>query len=239
MSKSPVAIIILDGFGWREDDHGNAVNQANKPNFDRYMNEYPHATMQAAGLAVGLPEGQMGNSEVGHTNIGAGRVVYQSITRIDKAIADGEFAKNETLLETFEHVNTHDSALHLFGLVSDGGVHSHMRQLNAFIEEAKKNGVKRVYIHAFTDGRDVAPNSAADSIQELQNFLAEEELGEIATITGRFYAMDRDNRWPRVKRAYDALYHGIGNQAADPVQAVRDSYDEEIMDEFIEPIVVT
>lgn len=239
MSKSPVAIIILDGFGWREDDHGNAVNQANKPNFDRYWNEFPHATMQAAGLAVGLPEGQMGNSEVGHTNIGAGRVVYQSITRIDKAIADGDFAENEVLLGTFDHVKKHDSALHLFGLVSDGGVHSHMRQLNAFIEEAKKNGVEKVYIHAFTDGRDVAPNSAADSIQELQDFLANEKLGEIATITGRFYAMDRDNRWPRVKRAYDALYHGIGNQATDPVQAVRDSYAEEIFDEFIEPIVVT
>lgn len=239
MSKTPVAIIILDGFGWREDDHGNAVNQANKPNFDRYWNEFPHATMQAAGLAVGLPEGQMGNSEVGHTNIGAGRVVYQSITRIDKAIADGEFAENEVLLDTFDHVKTHNSALHLFGLVSDGGVHSHMRQLNAFIEEAKKNGVQKVFIHAFTDGRDVAPDSAADSIQELQDFLAEEELGEIATITGRFYAMDRDNRWPRVKRAYDAIYHGVGNQVTDPVQAVRDSYKEEIFDEFIEPIVVT
>ncbi len=239
MSKSPVAIIILDGFGWRQEDHGNAVNQAKKPNFDRYWNDYPHATMKASGLAVGLPEGQMGNSEVGHTNIGAGRVVYQSITRIDKAIADGDFAKNEVLLDTFQHVKTHDSALHLFGLVSDGGVHSHMRQLNAFVQEAKKNGVEKVYIHAFTDGRDVAPNSAADSIQELQDFLADEELGEIATVTGRFYAMDRDNRWPRVKRAYDAIYHGVGHQATDPVQAVRDSYAEEIFDEFIEPIVVT
>ena len=168
MSKSPVAIIILDGFGCRKEDHGNAVNQANKPNFDRYWNEFPHATMLASGLAVGLPEGQMGNSEVGHTNIGAGRVVYQSITRIDKAIADGEFAKNEVLLNTFNYVKEHNSALHLFGLVSNGGVHSHQRQLNAIIQEAKKNGIEKIYIHAFTDGRDVAPDSAAGFIQELQ-----------------------------------------------------------------------
>lgn len=201
MTKSPVAIIILDGFGWREDDHGNAVNQANKPNFDRYWNEFPHSTMLASGLAVGLPEGQMGNSEVGHTNIGAGRVVYQSITRIDKSIHDGEFAKNENLLNTFNYVKENDSALHLFGLVSDGGVHSHQRQLNALITEAKKNGVEKVYIHAFTDGRDVAPDSGAGFIEELQDFLTAEGIGEIATVTGRFYAMDRDNRWPRVKKS--------------------------------------
>ena len=239
MSKTPVAIIILDGFGWRPDDHGNAVNQANKPNFDRYMAEFPHATMKASGLEVGLPEGQMGNSEVGHTNIGAGRVVYQSITRIDKSIADGDFAENEVLLNTYKYVNEHNSALHLFGLVSDGGVHSHQRQLNAMIQEAKKNNVERIYIHAFTDGRDVAPNSAVESIQELEDFLAAEGIGEIATITGRFYAMDRDNRWPRVKRAYDAIYHGEGNHATDPVQAVKDSYAEEVFDEFIEPVVLT
>lgn len=239
MSKSPVAIIILDGFGWRPDaDEGNAVNQANKPNFDRYWNEFPNSTMQASGLAVGLPEGQMGNSEVGHTNIGAGRVVYQSITRIDKAIETGDFAANEKLKNTFNHVNEHDSALHLFGLVSDGGVHSHQRQLNAFIEEAKENNIERVYIHAFTDGRDVAPDSAADSIQELEDFLKDQELGEIATVSGRFYAMDRDNRWPRIKRAYDAIYHGEGNHAEDAVQAVKDSYEEEIFDEFIEPTVI-
>lgn len=239
MSKSPVAIIILDGFGWRPDaDEGNAVNQANKPNFDRYWNEFPNSTMQASGLAVGLPEGQMGNSEVGHTNIGAGRVVYQSITRIDKAIETGDFAANEKLKDTFNHVNEHDSALHLFGLVSDGGVHSHQRQLNAFIEEAKENNIERVYIHAFTDGRDVAPDSAADSIQELEDFLKDQELGEIATVSGRFYAMDRDNRWPRIKRAYDAIYHGEGNHAEDAVQAVKDSYEEEIFDEFIEPTVI-
>ena len=238
MTKSPVAIIILDGFGWREDDHGNAVNQANKPNFDRYWNEFPHNTMQASGLAVGLPEGQMGNSEVGHTNIGAGRIVYQSITRIDKAIEDGEFAKNDVLLDTFNYVKQKDSALHLFGLVSDGGVHSHQRQLNAIIQEAKNNGIERVYIHAFTDGRDVAPDSGAESIKELQEFLAQEGVGEIATVSGRFYAMDRDNRWPRIKKAYDAIYHGEGNHATDPVEAVKDSYKEEVYDEFIVPTVI-
>lgn len=238
MTKSPVAIIILDGFGWREDDHGNAVNQANKPNFDRYWNEFPHNTMQASGLAVGLPEGQMGNSEVGHTNIGAGRIVYQSITRIDKAIEDGEFAKNDVLLDTFNYVKQNDSALHLFGLVSDGGVHSHQRQLNAIIQEAKNNGIERVYIHAFTDGRDVAPDSGAESIKELQEFLAQEGVGEIATVSGRFYAMDRDNRWPRIKKAYDAIYHGEGNHATDPVEAVKDSYKEEVYDEFIVPTVI-
>src|SRR5699024_10185611 len=238
MTKSPVAIIILDGFGWREDDHGNAVNQANKPNFDRYWNEFPHNTMQASGLAVGLPEGQMGNSEVGNTNIGAGRIVYQSITRIDKAIEDGEFAKNDVLLDTFNYVKQKDSALHLFGLVSDGGVHSHQRQLNAIIQEAKNNGIERVYIHAFTDGRDVAPDSGAESIKELQEFLAQEGVGEIATVSGRFYAMDRDNRWPRIKKAYDAIYHGEGNHATDPVEAVKDSYKEEVYDEFIVPTVI-
>lgn len=238
MTKSPVAIIILDGFGWREDDHGNAVNQANKPNFDRYWNEFPHNTMQASGLAVGLPEGQMGNSEVGHTNIGAGRIVYQSITRIDKAIEAGEFANNDVLLNTFDYVKQKDSALHLFGLVSDGGVHSHQRQLNALIQEAKKNGIERIYIHAFTDGRDVAPDSGADSIKELQEFLAAEGIGEIATVSGRFYAMDRDNRWPRIKKAYDAIYHGEGNHASDPVEAVNNSYKEEVYDEFIVPTVI-
>lgn len=238
MTKSPVAIIILDGFGWREDDHGNAVNQANKPNFDRYWNEFPHNTMQASGLAVGLPEGQMGNSEVGHTNIGAGRIVYQSITRIDKAIEAGEFANNDVLLNTFDYVKQKDSALHLFGLVSDGGVHSHQRQLNALIQEAKKNGIERIYIHAFTDGRDVAPDSGADSIKELQEFLAAEGIGEIATVSGRFYAMDRDNRWPRIKKAYDAIYHGEGNHASDPVEAVENSYKEEVYDEFIVPTVI-
>lgn len=238
MSKAPVAIIILDGFGWREEEYGNAVAQAKKPNFDRLWNEYPHSTMKASGLEVGLPEGQMGNSEVGHTNIGAGRVVYQSITRIDKAIKDGEFQTNEALNGAFSHVKENDSALHLFGLVSDGGVHSHQRHLTSLIETAKDNGVEKVYIHAFTDGRDVAPNSARQFISELQEVVTDLGLGEIATVSGRFYAMDRDTRWPRVKRAYDAIFHGEGVQTADPVEGVEVSYKNEIMDEFIEPMVV-
>lgn len=239
MSKAPVAIIILDGFGCREEDYGNAVNLANKPNFDRYWNEFPHSTMKASGLAVGLPEGQMGNSEVGHTNIGAGRVVYQSITRIDKAIQDGEFSQNEKLLKTFKKVKDNHAALHLFGLVSDGGVHSHFRHLTFLIQEAKKHGLDKVYIHAFTDGRDVAPDSGAGFIEELEDFLEKEGLGEIATISGRFYAMDRDTRWPRIKKAYDAIFHGEGHQATDPVQAVKNSYATDTYDEFIEPIVIT
>jgi 2,3-bisphosphoglycerate-independent phosphoglycerate mutase len=238
MSKAPVAIIILDGFGWREEEYGNAVAQAEKPNFDRYWNEYPHNTMQASGLAVGLPEGQMGNSEVGHTNIGAGRVVYQSITRIDKAIEDGEFETNEAFNGAIDHVKDNDSALHLFGLVSDGGVHSHQRHLTALVEAAKKKGVDKVYIHAFTDGRDVAPDSAARFIDELQTIVNDLGVGEIATISGRFYAMDRDTRWPRVKRAYDAIFHGEGVKATDPVEAVKASYANDTMDEFIEPIVI-
>ncbi|GEN51188.1 2,3-bisphosphoglycerate-independent phosphoglycerate mutase [Alkalibacterium pelagium] len=238
MSKAPVAIIILDGFGWREEEYGNAVAQAEKPNFDRYWNEYPHNTMQASGLAVGLPEGQMGNSEVGHTNIGAGRVVYQSITRIDKAIEDGEFETNEAFNGAINHVKDNDSALHLFGLVSDGGVHSHQRHLTALVEAAKKKGVDKVYIHAFTDGRDVAPDSAARFIDELQTIVNDLGVGEIATISGRFYAMDRDTRWPRVKRAYDAIFHGEGVKATDPVEAVKASYANDTMDEFIEPIVI-
>lgn len=238
MSKAPVAIIILDGFGWREEEYGNAVAQANKPNFDRYWNDYPHNTMMASGLAVGLPEGQMGNSEVGHTNIGAGRVVYQSITRIDKAIQDGEFATNEALNNAISHVKEHDSALHLFGLVSDGGVHSHQRHLTALVEAAKDKGVDKVYIHAFTDGRDVAPDSGARFIEELQDIVTDLGVGEIATISGRFYAMDRDTRWPRIKRAYDSIFHGEGIKAIDPVQAMKDSYANEKMDEFVEPVVI-
>lgn len=238
MSKSPVAIIILDGFGWRDEEYGNAVKQAHKPNFDRYWNEFPHSTMTASGLAVGLPEGQMGNSEVGHTNIGAGRIVYQSITRIDKAISDGEFQSNEVLLSTFDHVKSHDSVLHLFGLVSDGGVHSHQRQLNALVELAKDQGIEEIYIHAFTDGRDVAPDSAIDQIEELERELHSIGTGKIATVSGRFYAMDRDNRWERIKKAYDAIYHGIGNIADSATEAIQNSYADEVFDEFIVPTVI-
>jgi len=195
MSKAPVAMIILDGFGLRNEVMGNAVAQANKPNFDRYWNEFPHSQLKASGLDVGLPDGQMGNSEVGHTNIGAGRIVYQSLTRIDKAIADGEFQKNEALLDAMNYAIAHDSALHLFGLLSDGGVHSHQNHLYALLETAKAKGVKKTFVHAFLDGRDVPPTSAAGYMQELVDKMAELNYGEVATVSGRFYAMDRDKRW--------------------------------------------
>ncbi|WP_314068443.1 2,3-bisphosphoglycerate-independent phosphoglycerate mutase [uncultured Vagococcus sp.] len=238
MSKAPVAIIILDGFGQREETVGNAVAQANKPNFDRYYNEFPHATMKAAGLDVGLPEGQMGNSEVGHTNIGGGRIVYQSLTRIDKAISDGEFQKNDILNSAMTYAIENNSALHLFGLLSDGGVHSHQNHLYALLETAKAKGVKETYVHAFLDGRDVAPTSGAGFMKELVAKMAEINYGQVATVSGRFYAMDRDKRWERVEKAYNALVLGEGVKATDPVEAIEASYAEGINDEFVLPTVI-
>lgn len=238
MSKKPVAIIILDGLGWREETYGNAVAQANKPNFDRYWNEYPHSTMQASGLAVGLPEGQMGNSEVGHTNIGAGRVVYQSITRIDKAIEEGELERNASYKEALDHVRRNGSALHLIGLVSNGGVHSHIRHLYALLDIAKKNGVEKVYIHAFTDGRDVAPDSGAGFIRELEEETKKIGVGKLATVTGRFFGMDRDNRWRREEEAYDAIFHGKGKRSEDAVKSIQEAYSNHEFDEFLHPIVL-
>lgn len=238
MSKSPVAIIILDGYGKRDETVGNAVAQANTPNFDRYWETFPHSTLKAAGLDVGLPEGQMGNSEVGHTNIGAGRIVYQSLTRIDKAITDGEFQTNDVLIEAMDHAIKNDSALHLFGLLSDGGVHSHQNHLYALLETAKEKGVKETYVHAFLDGRDVAPTSGAGFMQELVDKMVELSYGKVATVTGRFYAMDRDKRWERVEKAYNALVNGEGVKATDPVQAIKDSYANGVNDEFVLPIVI-
>ncbi|MGO2100664.1 2,3-bisphosphoglycerate-independent phosphoglycerate mutase [Vagococcus salmoninarum] len=238
MSKAPVAIIILDGFGQREETVGNAVAQANKPNFDRYYNEFPHSTMKAAGLDVGLPEGQMGNSEVGHTNIGGGRIVYQSLTRIDKAITDGEFQTNETLVKAMDHAIANDSALHLFGLLSDGGVHSHQNHLYALLETAKAKGVKETFVHAFLDGRDVAPTSGVGFMKALVAKMAELNYGKVATVTGRFYAMDRDKRWERVEKAYNALVLGEGIKATDPVAAIEASYADGKNDEFVLPIVI-
>ena len=238
MTKSPMAIIILDGFGWRPEVEGNAVALAKKPNFDRYYNEYPHTTLKAAGLDVGLPEGQMGNSEVGHTNIGAGRIVYQSLTRIDKAIVDGDFATNEALSGAFSHVTENKSALHLFGLLSDGGVHSHINHLIALVENAKAQGIEKVYVHAFLDGRDVAPDSAPGYIATLEEKLAEIGVGEIATVSGRYYAMDRDTRWERVELAYNAIMHGEGPKLASAKDVVEASYKEKVMDEFVIPSVI-
>ncbi|WP_028124765.1 2,3-bisphosphoglycerate-independent phosphoglycerate mutase [Eremococcus coleocola] len=238
MSKAPVAIIILDGFGCRKEIVGNAVAQAKKPNFDRYYKEFPHATMKASGLDVGLPDGQMGNSEVGHTNIGAGRIVYQSLTRIDKAIADGEFMTNEALNHAFQHALDNDSALHLLGLLSDGGVHSHINHLLALIDTAKAKGLKKVYIHAFMDGRDVDPKAGPGYIKTLEDHIAKVGLGQIATVSGRYYAMDRDKRWDRVQLAYEALVHGKGSRFESAQAVLDNNYSKEVYDEFIVPGVV-
>lgn len=238
MSKAPVAIIILDGFGKRDEITGNAVAQANKPNFDRYWDQFPHNQLKASGLDVGLPDGQMGNSEVGHTNIGAGRIVYQSLTRIDKAIEDGEFQTNEPLNNAMAYSVDKDSNLHLFGLLSDGGVHSHQNHLYALLDMAKAKGIKHTYVHAFLDGRDVAPDSAVKYMTELVAYMDKINYGEVATVSGRFYAMDRDKRWERVEKAYQALVSGEGVSATDPVEAIKASYANEVMDEFVLPIVI-
>lgn len=238
MSKSPVAIIILDGFGLRNETVGNAVAQANKPNFDRYMETYPHGQLKAAGLDVGLPEGQMGNSEVGHTNIGAGRIVYQSLTRIDKAIEEGKFQKNPVLSRAMNQTLEHHSDLHLFGLLSDGGVHSHINHLISLLETAKEKGIRNVFIHAFLDGRDVAPDSGIHYVEQLEKAIEKIGMGQIATVSGRFYAMDRDKRWERVEKAYNAIAHGEGVKAASAVEAVKASYEQGKMDEFVIPAVI-
>lgn len=234
----PVALLILDGFALRDETYGNAVAQANKPQFDRYWNHYPHATLEASGLAVGLPEGQMGNSEVGHLNIGAGRVVYQDLTRITKSIKEGDFYDNETLVAAFDHARKHGTQVHLFGLLSDGGVHSHIKHLYAILELAKRKDFDRVYIHAFLDGRDVSPDSAVDYIEQLQAKIAEIGVGKIATVQGRYYAMDRDKRWERVEKAYRVMAYGDGPAYTDPLKAVKESYEKSIMDEFVMPTVI-
>ncbi|MBA4496187.1 2,3-bisphosphoglycerate-independent phosphoglycerate mutase [Paenactinomyces guangxiensis] len=234
----PVLLCILDGFALREEIHGNAVAQAKKPNFDRYWNEYPHTTLQASGNAVGLPEGQMGNSEVGHLNIGAGRVVYQDLTRVSKAIKEGRFFENETFLNAIRHVKENNSRLHFYGLLSDGGVHSHIDHLFALLELAAREKLEKVFVHAFLDGRDVAPDSAVRYIEELQDKIRELGVGKIATIQGRYYAMDRDKRWERTEKSYRAMVYGEGPAYRDPVQAVKESYEKSIYDEFVMPTVI-
>lgn len=239
MPKQPVALIILDGFAFREEVKGNAVAQAHKPNFDRYWNSYPHATLVASGEAVGLPDGQMGNSEVGHLNIGAGRVVYQSLTRIHKSIREGDFFHNEQLLAAIEHAKAHGSKLHLMGLLSDGGVHSHYEHLFALLKLAKANGLQQVYVHGFLDGRDVGPTTALDYILETEKQMTEIGIGKFASIHGRYYAMDRDRRWERVQLSYNALVDGIGQTAASATAGVQSSYDRDVADEFVIPFVMT
>ena len=238
MAKQPTALIILDGFANREEEHGNAVKQANKPNFDRYYNKYPHNELSACGLDVGLPEGQMGNSEVGHLNIGAGRVVYQSLTRINKSIEDGDFFEIEALKEAMQHVVKNDSTLHLMGLLSDGGVHSHYKHLFALLELAKKQGVKKVYVHGFLDGRDVDQKSAIRYIEETENKFEEIGIGQFASISGRYYAMDRDNRWDREEKAYNAMSNGEGPVYPTAVEGVEANYKDGLTDEFVVPFIV-
>lgn len=233
-----VALIILDGFALREEIEGNAIAQAEKPNFDRYWAKYPHNTLHVSGESVGLPDGQMGNSEVGHLNIGAGRIVYQSLTRINKAIEDRSLFSNDVLLEAIERAKANNRALHLFGLLSDGGVHSHQDHLFALLEMAQENGLEKVYVHTFLDGRDVGPQTALPYLEATEEKMQALGIGEIATVSGRYYAMDRDRRWERVKLAYDAITYGEGNKATSAKEAVEQSYEAEIYDEFVLPTVI-
>ncbi len=239
MNKKPYALIIMDGYGVNERHEGNAIYAAKTPNMDKYMAECPNTIIHASGMDVGLPEGQMGNSEVGHTNIGAGRIVYQELTRITKSIDDGDFFENETLVAAVENCKKNNSALHLMGLLSDGGVHSHIKHLFGLLELAKKNGLEKVFVHCFMDGRDVSPTSGAGFVEMLVEKMRNLEVGKIATVMGRYYAMDRDNRWERVSEAYKAMVFGEGNKDTSAVNAVNKSYNEDITDEFVAPTVIT
>ncbi len=237
--KKPLALIILDGFGYNSSDYGNAVAAAKTPNLDKLFGTCPHTLIGASGMDVGLPDGQMGNSEVGHTNIGAGRIVYQELTRITKSIKDGDFFQNEAFSAAVENCKKNGSALHLMGLMSDGGVHSHNTHLFGLVELAKRAGLEKVFVHCFMDGRDVPPTSGKDFIAELQEKLKEIGVGKIATISGRYYAMDRDNRWERVEKAYAAMVYGEGNVNPCPVDTMEKSYAADVTDEFVLPTVCT
>lgn len=241
--KKPLVLIIMDGFGINPETKGNAITFAKTPNLDKYFAEYPTTQIGASGMDVGLPDGQMGNSEVGHTNIGAGRVVYQELTRITKSIQDGDFFKNETLVAAMQNCKSKGSALHLLGLVSNGGVHSHNAHLYALLQMAKDFGLTRVFVHALLDGRDVPPTSGAGYLKELQDKITAIGVGKIATVAGRYYGMDRDTQWGRVEKAYNAMVCGEGIQADDPIAAVEKSYQtidaegKNITDEFVVPTV--
>ena len=238
MSKKPTVLMILDGYGLNENKEANAVAEAKTPVMDKLMKEYPFVKGNASGMAVGLPEGQMGNSEVGHMNMGAGRIVYQELTRITKEIQDGDFFKNEAMLEAIENCKKNGSALHCFGLLSDGGVHSHNTHLYGVLEMAKRNGLENVYVHLFLDGRDTAPTSGKGFIEELLAKMNEIGVGKVASISGRYYAMDRDNRWDRVQKAYNAIVMGQGNTADSAIDAIDASYKEDVTDEFVVPTVI-
>ena len=238
MSKKPTVLMILDGYGLNDNCEHNAVCEAKTPVMDQLMKDYPFVKGEASGMAVGLPEGQMGNSEVGHLNMGAGRIVYQELTRITKEIQDGDFFKNEALLTAVNNAKEHDSALHLFGLLSDGGVHSHNTHLYGLLELAKREGLTKVFVHCFLDGRDTPPASGKDFIQALNDEMEKIGVGQIASVMGRYYAMDRDNRWDRVEKAYNAMTKGEGVQAECAVCAVKESYENDVTDEFVVPTVV-
>ncbi|MCI5649994.1 MAG: 2,3-bisphosphoglycerate-independent phosphoglycerate mutase [Fusicatenibacter sp.] len=238
MSKKPTVLMILDGYGLNTTCEHNAVCEAKTPVMDQLMSQCPYVHGQASGMAVGLPEGQMGNSEVGHLNMGAGRIVYQELTRITKEIQDGDFFKNEALLAAVRNAKENDSALHMFGLLSDGGVHSHITHVYGLLELAKREGLTKVYVHCFLDGRDTPPASGKSYIEQLQAKMKEIGVGEIGVVSGRYYAMDRDNRWDRVELAYRALTKGEGVKGTDAAKAVQDSYDNGKTDEFVMPTVI-
>ena len=238
MSKKPVALIIMDGFGHNPSDYGNAIHAAKKPNLDKYM-QGPNTLIGASGLDVGLPDGQMGNSEVGHTNIGAGRIVYQMLVKITKDIEDGKFFENPAISAAMDTCKEKGTALHLMGLLSDGGVHSHITHLYGLLELAKQQGLEKVYVHCFLDGRDTPPASGKEYVDQLEAKMKEIGVGEVASVSGRYYAMDRDNRWDRVEKAYAALTRGEGDTAASATEGIQASYDKEVTDEFVVPFVVT
>ena len=238
MDKKLMMLMILDGFGINEKEQGNAVKLAKKPNIDKLLKTCPTTTIYTSGLKVGLPEGQMGNSEVGHTNIGAGRIVYQELTKITKSIEDGDFFGNQALNRAIENCKKYNSNLHVMGLLSDGGVHSHERHLYAILELAKRKDFDNVYVHCFMDGRDTPPTSGEAYITKLEEKIKEKGVGKIASISGRFYAMDRDKRWQRIEKAYNAMVKGEGIKSTSALQAVESSYQKEVFDEFIEPTVI-
>ncbi len=237
--KKPVMLMILDGWGLNDHrNEKNAITAANPENFNKYWNEYPHTTLLASGEAVGLPDGQMGNSEVGHLNIGAGRVIYQPLVKISKAIKEGTILENEAIKSLMERTKNKDKGFHLMGLLSDGGVHSHIQHLFGLLEMAKKKGLKKVFVHAILDGRDTPPKSALNYIEQLENKMKEIGIGEIATISGRYYTMDRDNRWDRIEKAYATIVDGEGDKNLTAKKAIEISYSEELTDEFIKPTTI-
>lgn len=237
--KSPLALVIMDGFGYRADRTGNAIAAAKTPNIDKLLKTCPNTHIGASGMDVGLPEGQMGNSEVGHTNIGAGRIVYQELTRITKSIQDGDFFENEAFMNAVTNCQWNDSTLHIFGLMSDGGVHSHIDHICALLDLAKRNGLWKVCVHCFMDGRDTPPTSGITFVQKIKDKIDEIGIGCIATVSGRYYAMDRDKRWERLEVAYNAIVNGVGQHNPDPIAAIQASYDEGVTDEFIVPVITT